>query len=357
VPADNSLPIDWQDLRLRAHCSSCARPIPGITPSDLTALDVYDAGSTQLASDRTTGEVQVQLPTGNTTIGVHILGSLPDAGGSTVWRHVDFKYLHVTESKLQILPNPASALVGTPLTLTATNVITLPPPVRYDWDFGDRQTASVNDNATVSHTWTAAATYTVKVTLVNPTTGVAIGSATSVVNVGVPAPVWRFDTYVTVSSSGPPGAIYISAIGDILNDANFVDGLPTCPGCGLLAFQATPVTVGIITYQPGLYLQWANLGFPRTGFDPATAQVRSLILGGSAGSLTSGTYIGQSIESMIGGGLGPGTIWSITAFKNGNQMSGTIVKTQHIWDTFHSGGPLFVGDDIWTFSFTATRLQ
>jgi PKD repeat protein len=358
VAANNILPIDWQDLRLRAHCASCARQIPNVTPSDLVALDVYDTGPTQLATDRTVGEVTVNLPTGNTTIGVHILGGIPDAAGTTVWRHIDFEYLHVSASKIQILPNPATALVGTPLTLTATNVVTLPPPIRYDWDFGDRQTVSVNDNPAVSHTWTAGASYTVKVTLVNPTTGFAIGTATSIVNVGLPVPVWRFDTYVTTGASGPPGAVY-SGIGDILADADFVDGLPTCPGCGLLVFQATPVTVnfagGQRTYQPGLYLQWANLGFPRTGFDPVTAEVRSLILGGPVGSLTGGSYVGQSIESMFSV-LGPQSIWSINAVKNGNQMTGTIIKTQHIWDTTVPGTP-FLGDDIWSYSFTATRIQ
>jgi hypothetical protein len=324
----------------------------------MAALNIYDGNGNLIAGDQTQGNVQFTIGAGNARLGIHILGGVTDPlGSSTVWRHVDFEYITVSSSKISISPNPANGVSGTPLTLTVTNLAATPPQVRYSWNFNDGTVATVNNNPAVSHSWAGPGTYPASVVVTDLVTGGTVGSATSTVQIDQPVPVWRFNTYVRTGFSGPAGATYVSAIGDILGDANFVDGLPTCPGCGLIVYQATAVTVGPTTYQPGLYLQWANFGLPRTAFDPVLpAQVRSLILGGGAGSLTGGSYVGQSIESMVTG-LGPGTVWSINANKSGNQMTGTIIKTQHIWDTFASGGPVFVGDDIWTYVFTATRIK
>jgi hypothetical protein len=92
-----------------------------------------------------------------------------------------------------------------------------------------------------------------------------------------------------------------------------------------------------------------------------TAELRTLIVGGSVGSLTSGAYAGQTVKLFpTVGGLPfsgtPETIWSISATKNGTQLAGTITRTERVWDT-STVNNFLLGDIVFTYAFTATRIK
>jgi PKD repeat protein len=85
---------------------------------------------------------------------------------------------------LRIDPNPASTPVNTPLTLTARNLATgAPAPMRYVWDFGDNTTLQRDGDSTAQHSWAAAGSYTVTVSMKDPVTQVERGRGSGQVQV------------------------------------------------------------------------------------------------------------------------------------------------------------------------------
>jgi hypothetical protein len=191
-------------------------------------------------------------------------------------------------------------------------------------------------------------------------------------------------TGFTTPPSGP-AACTSSGTGYCLQDAVFVDNLGICPDCGLIIYQDHTTIAGGKHYDPGVYLQYTPF-FPgpfSTGIDPSQVFriLASALPSGAdisntfvfdaltaAGDLSAGTFGGRAanyVYPQFGppqGGTAE-TYWTISAVKNGTQLSGTIVKTQRVWDWAGYPHPppnaqMFnYGDATWTFSFTATRIK
>lgn len=380
LPASTTtLTLSWSSIQMRAFCAACERTIPGT--SNLTALDIYNGTAQQLATDRTAGQVTFTVPAGTGRIGVHILGGRASSG-STLWRHLDFRYVTINATSFFITPNPGNTQVGASLTLTAKNQAQSATHYKYDWDFGDGQVLSVNSDSTVSHIWLSSGTFPVKVTIKDLTTGVTVGRATGTVAVDVPVPIWRLNTWVAgpVQNAVAQNSFDLTALSA---DGNLYDALLGIPSKATIFYVDQPTTIGAKTFGIGVHFLVANNPPGPTGLDPA---IPSRVLAQppasagfptgldvllTSGDLDSGTLNGLAVTNYVNDRTScaaPSHFvawinWEIQANKNGKTLSGKVKRTQRMlkqvgFDPACGAFLGFLGTTlVQEWNFTATRLK
>jgi hypothetical protein len=104
--------------------------------------------------------------------------------------YLDFKWVEISNSKLRILPIPLVGKPGVELILTASLGEKMPANTKFSWDFGDGSPkVSILNDSIVKHTFSNEGKYSVKVELVNNSTGKKIDEAIAIANISNPRDV------------------------------------------------------------------------------------------------------------------------------------------------------------------------
>ena len=272
---------------------------------------------------------------------------------------------------ITVTPNPAEAKPATPISFMARTLApNKPTPVRYHWDFGDGQTAIVNTDSTVQHAWAAAGTFSITVVMRNATTGVEISRTTSTANI-VAGGVWRLTSFVLQSSVIPRNPTEVWSGQAYNQDFEIHQTLQTRPDFGIITYESEPVTVGGTPFSRGAYLVFDNTkqatglnlqykirALAREPVNPPVAfDVQDIL--SATGSLTTGTISGQAVNTkLLFAPFHTLVQWRISATKNGNTLSGTIIRVQTLWEFTLPPNPVLqnFGDIVHIWNFTATRL-
>ncbi len=155
VPADNSIPfklVGWVDV-----------------PS-IGEVEKYDPA----------GTLMLERLDKDNLIGIQVNAKAP---GDKDYSWAGFNWFKVRLQSLWIEPADTAVSLNQDLLLVARHNGTAPAGSRFDWDFGDGETASVTDDSTVTHLWTEQGEYDVSVTMYPPGSSEAAGSAQALVHV------------------------------------------------------------------------------------------------------------------------------------------------------------------------------
>jgi len=141
-------------------------------------LEVYDTTAAILAIGQSAnkGIAMLKLKPGLNKIGLYANACIK----GTDQNFLDFKWATVKYQPLSIDPNPFTGQPNTQYTWKALTKGSAPKSAKYVWTFGDNtaQVTQTNDS-TVTHTYTAEGTYTIKVELYDNSTNTKITDATS----------------------------------------------------------------------------------------------------------------------------------------------------------------------------------
>jgi hypothetical protein len=197
VPADKSIPFSltaWIDL-------PSIKEIEKREPADIITLE---------------------QPTKENLVGIQVNAK---AAGKNDFSWAGFQWCKIRLSALWIEPADTSVGVNQELELVARHMGTAPAGARFEWDFGDGETASRTGDSTITHTWEEQDEFTVKVTMYAPGSSEPAGSAQATVQV-----VLFRTMMVTLDGMGsnPPSTIKSSDGQDIPNMvwANKIGGAP-----------------------------------------------------------------------------------------------------------------------------------
>ncbi len=154
-----------------------------IVPSDksipftLTSwVDLPDIG--EIEKKRPAGTISLERPAADNLVGIQVNATPP---GEKYASWAGFHWFKIRLQSMWIEPADTVVAVNQELRLVARHNGTAPDGARFDWDFGDGQTASITGDSTVTHVFEEQGSFTVTVTMYPPGGGEAAGSATSTV--------------------------------------------------------------------------------------------------------------------------------------------------------------------------------
>ncbi len=155
-----------------------------------------------------------------------IIGMLVDgqAQGSPGFLWADFHWYKMTQSAYWIEPKEAGGSINQQMTFTAHRNGAPPSGMKYVWNFGDGTPAvTVNNDSTVSHAWSTAGSYAVKVTVSNATTGEVAGSAEATASIGL----WtRMEVAVMGNEFGDPTSTIMLTNDESLSEVKITNSTP-----------------------------------------------------------------------------------------------------------------------------------
>jgi len=129
----------------------------------------------------------VKLKPGVNKLGYYIVGWVADdkdENGIYYDEFIDFKWISVSYVPLSIDPNPLQGMPAKEYKLTAKSKGSAPKSSKYVWDFGDGTSqVTVQNDSTVSHTFTKEGTFNMKVELYDNSTNKKVADATSVAQI------------------------------------------------------------------------------------------------------------------------------------------------------------------------------
>lgn len=238
-----------------------------IVPSDksipfiLTSwVDLPDIG--EFERKQPAGVITLERPASDNLVGIQV-NAKPSGENYTSW--AGFHWFKIRLQSMWIEPADTTVAVNQELRLVARHNGTAPSGARFDWDFGDGETASITGDSTVTHVFEEQGSFTVTVTMYPPGGGEAAGSATSTVQ------ATEFRTMMVSlkgMDSDPPSSIKTKEGVDIpaIVWANLVSGAPP------LSWEGNAFSVDYAYKMSGLDINTRISGT----VDPAARRITTL---------------------------------------------------------------------------------
>ncbi|MDX9759117.1 MAG: PKD domain-containing protein [Bacteroidota bacterium] len=179
-------------------------------PMSLTAwIDLPSIG--EVEKQEPAGIITVERPTKDNLVGIQVNAK---AAGRNTFSWAGFQWCKIRLQSLWIEPADTIVGVNQDLRLVVRHNGTAPADARFEWDFGDGETASRTGDSTITHAFEEQDAYTVAVTMFVPGSSDPAGTATATVQVTE----WR-SIMVTLSGmdTTPPSTIKTSDGQDIPN--------------------------------------------------------------------------------------------------------------------------------------------
>jgi hypothetical protein len=326
-------------LRFWAQCATCQygftttlSPTPTANVESSFGIDFLSNGlvTNTIGSLSANGLLvsQASTPPGTQRIfGIAIASAdsagTPSAGSAARW--LDWHQFTLANLKGTVTLPTGGALVGDPDTLTVSfDPSLLPADVAYQWTFGDSTpTATLQNNATVIHTFAKTGTFPITVKVVDNRNGQVIARADTTIN-GANVELWVVQSlaflYSTIngvrSDTVPPKLTLPITAGTVptlvaLNGPPFPGGQINEPGFGF----ASP---------PDSAQQWAQVA-PLALAISGPADPIDIFAYSNTGTATSGTITGKALIAHSGVLTNSGHLVNLT--KNGSKLSGYIMLT------------------------------
>jgi len=173
-------------LRCTVECPTTERGFH-VNNKWLIWFNLYDEKGNEIDKWEGSGKGYVILKPGPNKIGFYIYSQkngVVDSNGNYIDLFIDFKWITVNYSSLSIDPNPLQGEPGKEYKLTAQSKGSAPKSAKYVWDFGDGTSQStIQNDSTVTHTFTKEGTFNVKVELYDNSTSKKILEASSVAQI------------------------------------------------------------------------------------------------------------------------------------------------------------------------------
>lgn len=125
------------------------------------------------------GIITLEEPSKANLVGIQV-NAKPAGKNSFSW--AGFQWCNIRLSALWIEPADTVIGVGQELELVARHNGTAPAGARFEWDFGDGETASHTGDSTATHVWEEQGEFDVTVTMYPPGSSEAAGTASATVN-------------------------------------------------------------------------------------------------------------------------------------------------------------------------------
>ncbi|MDT8324950.1 MAG: PKD domain-containing protein, partial [Bacteroidota bacterium] len=126
------------------------------------------------------GELAIEKTDRENLVGIQV-NVAPGSGADPAW--AGFQWFKLRLQSLWIEPADTAIARGQELDLVARSNGAAPAQARFEWDFGDGNTETVNGDSTVAHVFEESGSFEVRVRLLDEGTGREIGSATANVQV------------------------------------------------------------------------------------------------------------------------------------------------------------------------------
>ncbi len=173
---------DSDTLKVQTRCS-CNWVLPGTDHSQ--RLDVYDTSGNLAASgvSQNKGIATKLLKPGSNKFGFYIMG----ANEKSAENYVDFKWMSINRTSLQIYPDTLKGDVNIDYTFTARTNGTAPQNAKYTWNFGDGSSEVTKTNDSLAtHRFSKAGIFSVAVSLYESATGMLLTTAKSRAAISAP---------------------------------------------------------------------------------------------------------------------------------------------------------------------------
>jgi len=145
----------------------------------LISFYFFDENGNQIDIQEKKWQKYTLLKPGWNKLGVFIFawkeGFKSDETGEYLEQFVDFKWLNIYRSGFKIEPDPIEGQPGEELTLKVVSENTLPSSVRYEWNFGDGNSLSVDNTIEVKHTYLNEGEYTVTLNIFDNSSNELLG--------------------------------------------------------------------------------------------------------------------------------------------------------------------------------------
>lgn len=155
----------------------------------LIGMNVYDATGNRIDIALNKYTFLVKLKPGLNKLGYYVIGwrkSSKYDDGTYKNKFVDFKWLNVFYSKLEIDPSPILGEPQKDIVITAKSYGTAPKNAKYVWNFGDgtKEVTVLNDSL-ITHSFDKKGNYQVDLKLYDNSTGKLVSSAKATANIDV----------------------------------------------------------------------------------------------------------------------------------------------------------------------------
>lgn len=172
-------------LRINAICPT-AELSYDILNQKLIGIEVLDQNGV-IINKGTEYAPYVKLKPGANKLGFYIYGWRENnkySNGDDIPKFIDFKWITVNYSSLIIDPNPLQGEPSKEYKFTAKSKGSAPKSSKYIWDFGDGTSqVTIQNDSTITHTFTKEGTFNVKVELYDNTTNKKVIEASSVAQI------------------------------------------------------------------------------------------------------------------------------------------------------------------------------
>ena len=150
------------------------------------------------------GELAIEKTDRENLVGIQV-NATPGSGAEPAW--AGFQWFKLRLQSLWIEPADTAIALGQELELVARSNGAAPPQARFEWDFGDGNTKTVNGDSTVTHVYEEAGSYDVTVRLFDGSASSEIGSAFAHVDV---AAFRSIGIFLMGMDSQPPSTIKLT---------------------------------------------------------------------------------------------------------------------------------------------------
>jgi len=169
-------------LRCTVECPTTERGF-NINNKWLIWFNLYNEKGVEIDKWEGSGKGYTILKPGLNKIGFYIYSGktdVVDSDGNFRFLYIDFKWITVNYTSLTIDPNPLQGEPAKEYKFTAKSKGSAPKSSKYIWDFGDTTSpVTVQNDSTVTHTFTNEGTFNVKVELYDNSTSKKVAEATS----------------------------------------------------------------------------------------------------------------------------------------------------------------------------------
>ncbi len=202
----------------------CPTSISGVVQNGKRLISMNVFGEDGLIKSKQIGPVvtnwglsignNVKLAPGSNKLGYEIIGWNPSAhyANSTenIPLFIDFKWINVYYTKLEISPNPIISMPGKEIALTAKSFGSAPKNAKYVWNFGDGTAdVSVTNDSIVKYKYSKTGNFNVVLNLYDNATNKLMGTATTVAKIN--QLITKFALYFSVDChlkiTSPNGSI------------------------------------------------------------------------------------------------------------------------------------------------------
>lgn len=334
--ATDTIRTTSSELAGQMLCSDCGLMRTGVTPPDLQYLAIYnDSGRVHVDSGTST----TTLAPGRTQFVMAGFALSPTPGvHQALYGFVDSKILQVIYQPFRVFPGNLTGSIGAPADFAATNGGLATPTSIYTWNFGDgTPPVSVIGDSTVRHTFAAAGTFAVQVTLTDAA-NVKIGIAQSTAKISSQF-AWRFTSASVTSVVLPAGGIgsqpsdtvvqgiiggFLSALtGTPANNAVFVSDSAGCGSVFLEEFAAGAVM------DTGFVAGASKVILAANCYDPAVF-IGTFTMGPLGAGQLSGSF--GPIPNL------PPNIITVSGASIASAMNGTTLSGSFTWNIAYSTG-------------------